>query len=117
MRSHQAHAAVAKAKREGLLIPGPCELSDETCHGRVEAHHDDYDKPLEVRWLCIHHHGIIHRGRTRTPNQNLTEKVKLRLDVALLNALRRLAESGDRTIAAEIRRALRAHVATGGTEA
>ncbi len=41
---------------------------------------------------------------------HLTENIKLRIDVELLDALRRLAESGDRTVAAEMRRALRAHV-------
>jgi hypothetical protein len=40
-------------------------------------------------------------------NQYLTEKVNLKLDVELLDALRRRADSEDRTVAAEIRRALR----------
>lgn len=43
-------------------------------------------------------------------NQHLSEKIHLKLDAELLDALRRLAELGDRTVAAEIRRALREHV-------
>jgi predicted transcriptional regulator len=42
--------------------------------------------------------------------QHLTEKVNLKLDTETLRALERLAEDGDRTVAAEMRRALRAHV-------
>ncbi len=41
---------------------------------------------------------------------HLTENVKLRIDKPLLESLRTLAESGDRSVAAEMRRALRAHV-------
>jgi hypothetical protein len=36
-------------QRRGKLIPEPCE-----CCGakEVEKHHDDYSKPLGVRWIC-----------------------------------------------------------------
>ena len=37
----------------GRLIRNPCEVCGEL---KVEAHHDDYHKPFEVRWLCPHHH-------------------------------------------------------------
>jgi hypothetical protein len=40
------------------LVKEPCE----SC-GRqpAQAHHDDYSKPLEVRWLCSACHGVEHR--------------------------------------------------------
>lgn len=38
-----------KAKREGLLKPKPCEVCGEP---KVDGHHEDYLKPLEVTWLC-----------------------------------------------------------------
>lgn len=56
----RAHAAVAQAIKAGRLVRGPCEVGVD-CRGRVEGHHDDYDKPLDVRWLCSKHHGQHHR--------------------------------------------------------
>lgn len=26
----------------------------------IYAHHKDYDKPLDVVWLCAHHHALYH---------------------------------------------------------
>lgn len=42
--------------RTGRLIPQPCEV----CGEKAEAHHDDYSKPLDVRWLCRIHHCALH---------------------------------------------------------
>ena len=42
------------AVRRGWLKPKPCEVCG-TMEG-IEAHHDDYEKPLEVRWMCFKHH-------------------------------------------------------------
>jgi hypothetical protein len=45
-------------REHGELIPDRCSL----CHtiGPVNAHHPDYNKPLEVQWLCDSCHGEIH---------------------------------------------------------
>src|SRR3990167_3093473 len=51
----RAYNAVANAKRSGKLIPEPCNA----CGGKAEAHHNDYDKPLEVVWLCRKHHRLV----------------------------------------------------------
>lgn len=48
--------ATGNAIRDGRLIPKPCEV----CGATAEAHHDDYSKPLEVRWLCFAHHREHH---------------------------------------------------------
>jgi hypothetical protein len=46
----------------GELVRRPCEVCGET---KVEAHHDDYHKPFEVRWLCFHHHREHHTMQRR----------------------------------------------------
>ena len=43
--------------RDNHLERQPCEV----CGAKAEAHHDDYDKPLEVRWLCFKHHREWHK--------------------------------------------------------
>lgn len=42
----------------GLILKYPCE----TC-GNIEseAHHDDYTKPYDIRWLCRQHHLQHHK--------------------------------------------------------
>lgn len=48
--------------RYGKLVkPDKCNVNSD-CTGRLEAHHDDYDKPLDVIWFCIKHHKEYHLG-------------------------------------------------------
>ncbi len=61
--SKRAHDLVEKAIAKGLLTkPKACEACGKEEHfasGRssLESHHDDYNHPLTVRWLCrkCHH--------------------------------------------------------------
>lgn len=41
----------------GTLVRQPCEVCGAE---KVDAHHDDYSKPLDVRWLCRTHHNEFH---------------------------------------------------------
>jgi hypothetical protein len=52
-----AHDMVDGAITLGLLKRQPCEICGDK---KSEAHHDDYHKPLEVRWLCRKHHAQHH---------------------------------------------------------
>lgn len=42
--------------KRGKLTRQPCEV----CNAKAQMHHDDYDRPLDVRWLCLEHHLALH---------------------------------------------------------
>lgn len=49
----RAYAIVNRAIKSGLLRRQPCESCGTLPEiARIEAHHDDYLSPLDVRWLC-----------------------------------------------------------------
>src|SRR3990167_5629920 len=53
----KARAILNVYVRRGTIHKRPCEIcGTET----VQAHHEDYAKPLVVRWLCRRHHNMIH---------------------------------------------------------
>lgn len=56
-KKYKAHCIVNNQKRAGNLHQEPCEICG--CKSSV-AHHDDYSKPLNVRWLCQAHHKQWH---------------------------------------------------------
>lgn len=59
-KKRAAHKAVQAALRNGLLQRGVCEMAGPNCSSSIHAHHEDYDQPLEVRWLCSTHHAALH---------------------------------------------------------
>lgn len=56
-KKFRAHRKVAVAIKGGRLVPGPCEVCG---NADVHGHHDDYNAPLAVRWLCSEHHKAWH---------------------------------------------------------
>jgi hypothetical protein len=55
----KAHNKLNNAVRDGR-IERPSKCEDCQRLGAVHGHHDDYLKPLEVRWLCAACHQIWH---------------------------------------------------------
>lgn len=70
----KASHLVGNALRSGRLQKQPCAICGKT--DNVQGHHFDYDKPLEVIWLCIEHHNMVHMilsERTLVAKRNYTD--------------------------------------------
>lgn len=51
-KARWAQSALRSALKRGVIFRCPCE----TCGAdEVDGHHDDYAKPMQVRWLCRKH--------------------------------------------------------------
>lgn len=57
-KKYAATNMVNNAIRGGKLFREPCEECGEN---KTHAHHDDYAKPLNIRWLCTACHNAWHR--------------------------------------------------------
>lgn len=57
-RRSVAHSQVARAIRNGTLVRQPCIRCAEA---KTLAHHEDYDHPLVVMWLCQACHKQRHK--------------------------------------------------------
>ncbi len=73
-----AQNIVEKAVQRGILVPQPCEVCGATGQMRdgrnkIQAHHDDYNKPLSVRWLCQKHHHEWHKHNKAKAREALSE--------------------------------------------
>lgn len=53
----RAYQAVKRALKKGLIKKDSCA---DCGSYKVEAHHEDYTKPLDVIWLCSRHHKDTH---------------------------------------------------------
>jgi len=57
----RCHRVYVNALKDGIITrPSICEL----CHscGRIIGHHEDYNKPIDVLWLCDSCHKKVHHG-------------------------------------------------------
>lgn len=62
-----AHKKVSYAIEHGRLERAPCMICGD--ERRVQAHHDNYARPLDVVWLCQRHH--LERHRSLPPTKAL----------------------------------------------
>ena len=54
----RAYSFVWRAIKSGKITREPCEVCGTEV--RVQAHHDDYSRELNIRWLCFVHHRELH---------------------------------------------------------
>lgn len=67
-----AQRKVRRAVRSGKLIrPMHCEICGENT--KAHGHHEDYNKPLEVIWMCAKCH-LYHHQKYRFHAERLNEK-------------------------------------------
>lgn len=57
-----ARNKIKNAIARGVVKRQPCEVCDTP---NAEAHHEDYELPFDVAWLCREHHAEQHRSITQ----------------------------------------------------
>ncbi len=63
------------AIKSGRLEKGPCAECGSVVD--IECHHEDYEKPLDVIWLCKKHHEKQHHGPVHnSPQQSSTQSTE-----------------------------------------
>lgn len=55
-------SATNRAIAFGKLVKQPCEVCG--VNENIDAHHDDYTDPLNIRWLCKTHHMQHHKSKS-----------------------------------------------------
>lgn len=75
----KARIKLRYAITRGKIKPQPCEVCGKLPilkNGQrgIHGHHDDYSKPLKVRWLCGKHHAEWHKHNT--PKCTVSHKVR-----------------------------------------
>lgn len=73
-KKSNARAYANVTERRGRLVHEPCETCGDAF---AEKHHDDYDKPLEVRWLCRPCHLAEHQAETEMRKSWPEETVRI----------------------------------------
>ncbi len=57
-KQDRCHRELKKSIKDNLIYPGPCEVCATNIN--INGHHEDYNNPLIVRWLCHKHHMSVH---------------------------------------------------------
>lgn len=66
----EAQQLMYMERRSGRIVAQPCEICGKKKN--IQGHHENYDKPLEVIWLCHKHH----RARHKELNRKLVKVIK-----------------------------------------
>ena len=62
IKTVKARSLAANCQTSGQLVPLPCEVCGDP---ETEKHHENYDHPFDVRWLCYEHHRMVTAGEIK----------------------------------------------------
>ena len=65
-KARWAHIALQSALRRKLINREPCAVCGAE---KGDGHHDKYDMPIAVTWLCRRHHIAAHKRERNEPEQ------------------------------------------------
>lgn len=107
--ARKAHTLVANAVRRGELTREVCQDCGKP---EAEAHHDDYSRPLDVRWLCRSHHRRWHSQHPSgvTWDDGPTRIVSFQIPPAEYRRIVEIAKEEERTVSGVIRLAVRRYL-------
>lgn len=90
LKRASARAIATEAIGRNILVRQPCEVCGSF---PTQAHHTDYDAPLDVTWLCEKHHVLIHSKPSSLAFRPIrkTEMISIRLTPQERTAIRRMA--------------------------
>jgi hypothetical protein len=105
-----------RAKQNGELVaPKACENCSRAA--KLEMHHPDYSKPLDVIWLCKPCHGDLHLDQRRLSKITTNRMtVTNRVDFDLWKEVKHQAIAEGRAITYILEAALRAYLAKARSE-
>ena len=69
---YKANYMISNALRGGRLLKPEVCAHCSTATSRIEAHHPDYSRPLEVVWLCSQCHSQLHAFE-KTVSENVVK--------------------------------------------
>jgi len=106
----KVHLAVTRAVLAGKLSkPDTCSLCGNT--RKLVGHHDNYEKPLDVRWVCHECHKRVHReighaipGKTKKVGWRIPESVIHQVKIHSAISGESMEEIVSRAILEQIRR-------------
>ena len=81
----RANSIYQKAVKDGRLLRPTCCSECGNTEGKVDGHHEDYSKPLDVVWLCRGCHIQRHRKKPQ-PGQ----RDRVLLNTAYLEQVRQI---------------------------
>jgi hypothetical protein len=108
MNKITARQIYRRAVESGRLVPpdscSRCGSTDRAIHG----HHTDYDRPLDVVWLCWKCHCEEHGGIFM--RKKLDSQILVRVDDEVKAVLKEAASRQGRTLGNVVRRIIDAHL-------